>query len=96
VAIASSALDRAVQPRTAVIGEVGLGGELRPAQNVERRLSVAESLGFSRVVVPKLSSAPRTTKLSVIQVATLTDALHASLSPKAAAGRERSSDDDAA
>lgn len=52
-AIASSARDRALPPDLALIGEVGLSGELRRVPRLEARLREAVKLGFSSIVVPK-------------------------------------------
>lgn len=52
VAIASSLREKRVRPGTAVVGEVGLSGELRSVSQFERRLSEAQRLGFERVVGP--------------------------------------------
>ncbi len=52
-AIASSARDRALPPDLALIGEVGLSGELRRVPQLEPRLREAIKLGFSSIVVPK-------------------------------------------
>ena len=52
LAIQSAAHDVAVDDRTVAIAEVGLGGELRRAPGVERRLSEAARLGFRRAIVP--------------------------------------------
>jgi DNA repair protein RadA/Sms len=52
-AIASSARDRALPPDLALIGEIGLSGELRRVPNLEPRLREAVKLGFSSVVLPK-------------------------------------------
>jgi len=52
-AIASSARDRALPPDLALIGEIGLSGELRRVPRLEPRLREAAKLGFSSVVLPK-------------------------------------------
>ena len=52
-AIASSARDRALPPDLALIGEVGLSGELRRVPHLEPRLREAVKLGFSSVVLPE-------------------------------------------
>ncbi|MCX7845775.1 MAG: DNA repair protein RadA [Dictyoglomaceae bacterium] len=36
-----------------VIGEVGLGGEVRSISNIEKRIKEAQKLGFKRVILPK-------------------------------------------
>lgn len=52
-AIASSADDRGLPADLALIGEIGLSGELRRVGQLETRLMEAAKLGFRRVVVPK-------------------------------------------
>ncbi len=56
-AMASSFLDRAVPPRTVLIGEVGLAGEIRGVSQIESRLTEARKLGFNRCILPKSSIA---------------------------------------
>jgi DNA repair protein RadA/Sms len=51
-AILSSLFNRAVTASTVIFGEVGLGGEVRPAIFPEIRLKEAAILGFSRGIVP--------------------------------------------
>jgi DNA repair protein RadA/Sms len=53
IALASSALDRAVPERAVFAGEVGLGGEIRPIGLSERRLGEAARLGFGSAFVPE-------------------------------------------
>jgi DNA repair protein RadA/Sms len=55
LALASSFRDRPLRPDLVAIGEVGLGGELRPVPQLERRLAEARRLGFRAAVVPKRS-----------------------------------------
>lgn len=52
-AIVSSARDTAIDAGTAVIGEVGLGGEVRSVSHVDKRIGEAEKLGFTRLLLPK-------------------------------------------
>jgi DNA repair protein RadA/Sms len=58
VGIASSLKDRPVDRTVAVIGEVGLSGELRSVHQLDRRISEAGRLGFTRVIVPDSSRSP--------------------------------------
>jgi DNA repair protein RadA/Sms len=51
-ALASSFRDRAIGPRTLVVGEVGLAGEVRAVAQAEARLAEAARLGFTRAIVP--------------------------------------------
>jgi len=52
LSLASSFRDRAVDPRTLVLGEVGLAGEVRAVVQAEARLAEAARLGFSRAILP--------------------------------------------
>jgi len=51
-ALFSTVRDRPLDPALVVIGEVGLGGEVRPVRQLSRRLKEAGKLGFRRAVVP--------------------------------------------
>jgi DNA repair protein RadA/Sms len=46
VALASSVFDRAVPADAVFVGELGLGGEVRPVGQMERRLAEAARMGF--------------------------------------------------
>jgi DNA repair protein RadA/Sms len=52
VAVASSHLDRIVDPCTLLLGEVGLAGEVRAIIQPEMRVKEAAKLGFTRCVIP--------------------------------------------
>jgi len=52
-AIASSFRDRPIHPQTVIMGEVGLGGEVRAIPQLEARLREAEKLGFQQAVIPE-------------------------------------------
>ena len=53
IGITSSHRDIAIDPRTVVIGEVGLGGEVRAVAHIEKRLLEAAKLGFNCAVFPE-------------------------------------------
>ena len=53
MAIASSFSDRMIHPETIIIGEVGLGGEIRGVSRIESRLKEAVHMGFKYGVIPK-------------------------------------------
>jgi DNA repair protein RadA/Sms len=52
-AIASSFRDRPIDPHTVIMGEVGLGSEVRAIPHLEARLREAEKLGFQKAVIPE-------------------------------------------
>jgi len=51
-AIASSLTEKVIENQTIVIGEVGLGGEIRSVGHIEKRIQEAEKLGFKSVIIP--------------------------------------------
>ncbi len=53
MAIASSFMNRSVPSDTIVVGEVGLGGEVRGVSRIETRLKEAIHMGFKRCILPK-------------------------------------------
>ncbi|HNT66688.1 MAG TPA: DNA repair protein RadA [bacterium] len=55
----SSIRNLAIDPEVILLGEVGLGGELRSVSHIDSRLSEAEKMGFKRAIVPQ-SNALRT------------------------------------
>ncbi len=59
VAIASSMRDLPVAPDLALVGEVGLSGELRAVSQLGARLNEAAKLGFRRCLSPKSIRKPR-------------------------------------
>lgn len=56
LSIASSLSEKVIDSQTIVIGEVGLGGELRSVGNIEKRIQEAEKLGFNTVIIPHTNS----------------------------------------
>ena len=75
-AILSSSLDMSVGDTTALCGEVGLSGEIRPVNRIEQRIQEAEKLGFSRILIPanNLKGFNKKVKIEVIQVKKVSDA----------------------
>ncbi|RJQ60671.1 MAG: DNA repair protein RadA [Stygiobacter sp.] len=51
-AIASNFSDKFARNDTVVIGEVGLGGEVRSVNHIEKRIQEAAKLGFKRIILP--------------------------------------------
>jgi len=52
LALASSFLRRPLPPLTVCVGELGLGGEVRPVPGLQRRLAAARRMGFRTALVP--------------------------------------------
>ncbi len=77
VSAASSLRNAVVDPTVVVIGEVGLGGEVRAVPQIEKRLSEAAKLGFKQAVIPKYSTSglPKSPGIEIIPVERVDDAL---------------------
>ena len=74
-AVLSSNMDIALDSETAVTGEVGLAGEIRPVARIEQRILEAQKLGFKRMLIPagqRLSV--KKGKIELIEVAKVADA----------------------
>ena len=56
-AVLSSNVDTAIESGWCMAGEVGLSGEVRPVNRIEQRISEAEKLGFSHMIIPKYNLA---------------------------------------
>ena len=52
-AVLSSNVDTPIESGWCMAGEVGLSGEVRPVARIEQRISEAEKLGFSHIIIPK-------------------------------------------
>ena len=75
LAIAGAHYRRAIDPGTAAIGEVGLGGEIRPVHQLEQRMREASRRGFSTLIVPSGSRPSGEGDPAVVPVATISAAV---------------------
>ena len=73
LAVASATRDRPLPSDLVVVGEVGLGGEVRQVAHAARRLGEAARVGFRRAIVPR--STPDVDGLRLERVATVSEAL---------------------
>lgn len=56
LALVSSLLDKPVDHNQVLLGEIGLGGEIRAVSHLERRLREVEKLGFEEVLLPRANN----------------------------------------
>ncbi|MGA8417495.1 MAG: DNA repair protein RadA [Candidatus Dormiibacterota bacterium] len=75
LAIAGSTRNKAVSRHCAVIGELGLGGEVRRVSRTEVRLAEAVAVGMEAVIVPESYRGAVPGTLRCHRVATLTEAV---------------------
>lgn len=82
VAVASSFRDRPVDRTSVVIGEIGLSGELRSVNQLDRRINEASRLGFSRMIVPQgatRASVDGSPRINIVRCGSATEAIEAAL-----------------
>ncbi len=72
-ALASSLYDRALPTHALFLGEVGLGGEIRPVSQAERRLAEAAKMGLTTVYLAERGVPRRLRDVNAIGVRTVGD-----------------------
>ena len=86
-AVVASYRDLTLPAGTVLLGELGLGGQLRPVPQLELRLQEAARLGFQRAVVPHgsgIGPAAAALGLAVLEASRITEALVMALGDGAA------------
>jgi DNA repair protein RadA/Sms len=84
-AVASSFRERRLSPETVLLGEIGLGGELRSVPRVDIRVREAAKLGFKQCVLPESSVVENTggdgstSAIKLVRAKTLAEALEIAL-----------------
>ncbi len=68
-AIASSFRNKEIDEGTVIFGEVGLGGEVRAVNFIEKRINEAAKMGFKTCIIPKNNMAGLNDKFNVNLVA---------------------------
>lgn len=83
-AITSSMRDLPIRADAALIGEIGLAGELRLPGQMQARLREAAKLGFKTAIVPKRlrKSEAWPDKIEIIEARSITQALEAAFTPE--------------
>ncbi len=81
LAVASSIYDRALPADLAMVGEVGLSGEVRRVGQLAARMNEARKIGFKRVLVPRLrrQSEDLPDGIEAIEVRSVGDAMRLAL-----------------
>lgn len=73
LAICSSLLNQKIDRKTLVLGEVGLGGEVRGVSKLDMRLAEAQKLGFEKAIIPDVNA--KTTGLKIRKVKNISELL---------------------
>jgi DNA repair protein RadA/Sms len=75
LAIAGAHYKRSLGAATCAIGEVGLGGEVRPVAHLDQRLREAARLGFRTVLLPKGAKGAAAPGVEIVAVANVDQAI---------------------
>ncbi len=73
LAIISSFTGIAIPAGSVVVGEVGLGGEIRKVHNIETRIKEAARLGFCTILIPKNNTTHSIKGIGVKEVSHITE-----------------------
>ena len=73
--IAGAGADIALPPRTAILGELSLTGEVRPVNRLDKRIQECARLGFSHIVGPNSDTLPKVDGLNYTRVKNIREAL---------------------
>ena len=83
LAIVTCVRDVVFDTSTAIVGEIGLSGEVHPVNNIEKRLNEAIATGFKKAIIPYANDVPQNIgKIEIVKVKRLMDAISACVSPQ--------------
>lgn len=80
LAVATCARDVVIDPHTAIVGEVGLSGEIRAVNNIEKRIKEVQKLGFKKIIIPDSNKIDEEFKgIQIVRVKRIIEAISACL-----------------
>ena len=72
--ILSSSIDLPILKNSCFIGEVGLNGEVRPEQNISKKVMEVEKMGFKNIFISSVNKLDlNSSKINIIQISTIND-----------------------
>ncbi len=76
LAIITCVRDVVCDPQTAIVGEIGLSGEIRGVNHIEKRITEAQKLGFKRIIIPEANEIQNEIKgIEIIKVKRIVEAI---------------------
>ncbi len=79
IAVAGSRAKKPLPDSIMFIGEIGLSGEVRSVTKLDKRLNEGEKMGFTKAVIPAVQKSKLKTKLELVPVRTVGEAVNAFL-----------------
>ncbi|MCM1264899.1 MAG: DNA repair protein RadA [Candidatus Gastranaerophilales bacterium] len=81
LAVATCARDVVIDAHTAIVGEIGLSGEIRAVNHIEKRIREVSKLGFKKIIIPDSNVLEeKFDGIEIIRVKRIIDAISACLS----------------
>lgn len=80
LAVATCARDVVINSHTAIVGEIGLSGEIRAVNNIEKRIKEVSKLGFKKIIIPDSNTFDeKFDGIEIVRVKRIMDAISACL-----------------
>lgn len=81
LAIITCVRDVVFDSHTAIVGEIGLSGEIRAVNHIEKRINEAQKLGFKRIIIPEANEIQdKIDGIEIIKVKRIIEAITRSVS----------------
>ena len=81
LAIITCVRDVVLDAQTAIVGEIGLSGEIRGVNHIEKRITEAQKLGFKRIIIPDSNEIQSEIKgIEIVKVKRIIEAITKSIS----------------
>ena len=81
LAIITCVRDVVFDSHTAIVGEIGLSGEIRAVNHIDKRITEAQKLGFKRIIIPNSNEIQDTFKdIEILKVQRIIEAITRSVS----------------
>lgn len=80
MAVATCARDVVIDSHTAIVGEIGLSGEIRAINHIDKRIKEVAKLGFKKIIIPESNNIEEKFEgIEIIKVKRIIDAISACL-----------------
>lgn len=82
LAIVTCVRDVAFDTQTAIVGEIGLSGEIRAVNHIEKRIYEAKKLGFKRIIIPESNNIQEIIEgIEIVKVRKILEAITRGIKP---------------
>ena len=82
LAIVTCVRDVVFDLQTAIVGELGLSGEIRAVNHIEKRMNAAQKLGFKRIIIPEANEIQEEIKgIEIVKVRKILEAITRGVRP---------------